>query len=341
MAKIAFTFNLKPNVALETLKYQSSLDGDSEDTVNRLARLIEENGHSVIKVPVDDDIYDRLKKLRNEIDLVFNIAEGLPTNARESQIPLICEILKIPYTHSSPTVHAVKLNKTFTKLLVKGDGVRVPESFLITNGNPYPKDIKYPVIIKPNAEGSSTGIFNKNVVSNLAALKKRVKEMRQEGFVDDLLIEEYIDGREFTVAVLGNEDPKVLPIIEQKFDFLPKGYHKVAGFELKWIYEDNLKDLTKAYDCPAKLSKKLEKEIRDTSLRVYKLLNVRECARIDYRLSDKGKLYFLEINTLPALTPAENVISYFPIAAHAAGYSMKQLVGEIINLAMKRYNIKS
>ena len=198
--------------------------------------------------------------------------------------------------------------------------------------------MKFPLIVKPNSEGSSKGVLDANVVRNMEDLKERV-EVISENFTKEILVEEYIDGREFTVAVLGNEDPKVLPIIEQKFDFLPKGMNKIASFELKWLYEDSLKNLHDAYDCPAKLDRRVKIEIEETSKLVYKILDVRDCGRLDFRMNKEGKLYFLEINPIPGINPNESEISYFPIASRAAGMKYKDLIGEILGSAVKRYRL--
>ena len=183
------------------------------------------------------------------------------------------------------------------------------------------KKLKYPLIVKPNKQGSSKGMFNDSVVHDLKSLTKAVERVLNE-FDNEAVVEEYIDGREFTVALLGNP-PKVLPPIEQKFDFLPEGFNKVAGYELKWIYEDALKDLTVAYDCPPKVSKEVMDLIESTSLIVWKTLDVKDCARIDYRLNANEKLYFIEINTLPGINPDPTGISYFPTAARHAGLSFE------------------
>jgi D-alanine-D-alanine ligase len=249
-------------------------------------------------------------------------------------------MLDIPYTHSSPTVHAIGLNKEFTKLILKSGGIaRVPGSQTV-NSNDFvlKQELKFPIIVKPNKEGSSKGVLDKNIVSNEKDLRDRVENLLKEIRVE-VLIEEYINGREFTVAVLGNNPPKVLPIIEQKFDFLPKGMNRIASYELKWLYEDTLKDLGDAYVCPAKVEEELRKEIEETSIKVFKFLDVKDCARIDYRLNVNNELYFLEINTLPGINPDETVISYFPIASRAIGMKYKDLIESILKEACKRQGI--
>ncbi|MGA3292276.1 MAG: ATP-grasp domain-containing protein [Candidatus Microgenomates bacterium] len=325
--KIAFTFNVKRSDPSLDPSKQKDTEFDAPETINQIKETLESLGHEVVLVEANENAFDTLQSLKGKIDLVFNIAEGLTGDARESQIPLFCEVLGIPYTHSGPTTNAIKLDKEFTKLIIKGaEIVDVPGS------------ITFPLIVKPNKEGSSKGIMDNSVVRNKEELDKKIKELR-EALDTEVLVEEYIDGREFTVGVLGNKEIQVLPIIEQKFDFLPAGMNKIAGYELKWLYEDKLKDLKTAYDCPAKIDEKLKDKIEDVSKKIYKLLDVRDCARIDYRLSNDGTLYFIEINTLPGINPDMNQISYFPRAAMVAGMSYKDLISKIISLASERYEL--
>jgi D-alanine-D-alanine ligase len=306
---------------------QADADFDSLETIDKIKKTLESLGHSVVMVEANIAAFDKLKELKDSIDIVFNIAEGLDCDARESEIPMFCEVLGIPYTHSGPTTHAIKLDKEFTKLIIKGAG--------ITN---VPGSTKFPLIVKPNKEGSSKGIMDDNIVHNQEELDKKTEEIKDKMGVE-VLAEEYIDGREFTVSVMGNERLEVLPIVEQRFDMLPPGMNKIASYELKWIYEDKLDDPSEAYDCPAKIDDGLKAKIEDVSKKIYTLLDVRDCARLDYRLDKDNNLYFIEINTLPGITP--DAISYFPIAAYAAGMSYKDLVAKILSLACERYGLKS
>lgn len=326
---IAFTYNVKYATPSANLAEQEDLEFDSEYVINSIKTTLEKLGHSVLMLEATDDIFEKLKKNKGKIDMVFNIAEGLWGDARESQVPLFCEILGLSYTHSTPTTHAIALDKEYSKLLLKGAGILVPQSYSSEN-------IKFPAIVKPKTEGSSKGVLDKNVVNNKQEFEQVLKDISKL-YANDVLIEEYIDGREFTVAVLGNENPEVLPIIEQKFDFLPQGMHKIASFELKWIYEDSLKNLSDAYSCPAKLSSKDKNNIEKTSKKIYKTLNCLDCARIDYRMDKNGKLYFIEINTLPGINPDPNSISYFPLAARTAGMSYQDLIDKILQSAISRY----
>jgi len=336
---IGFCYNVKHNEPSLEASKQVDLEFDSPQVIESIRKAIESLGHEIIMLEADMEVFDKLKANKEKIDMVFTIAEGLGGDARESQVPMFCEILGIPYTHSAPTTHAIGLNKQMTKYVLSGVGIRVPLSVVIRKKEEKIEGLEFPLIVKPNKEGSSKGVFDKNVVGTKAELKRRVAEMLED-FGGEIIVEEYIEGREFTVSLINNGGWRVLPIVEQKFDFLPKGYKRIASFELKWLYEDSLSDLTKAYDCPAKLGNNLQQEIEETSIKVCEVLEVKDCARIDYRLNSSGKLYFLEINTLPGINPDEKIISYFPLAARTAGMSFAGLLGEIIEGARKRWELE-
>jgi D-alanine-D-alanine ligase len=337
--RICFAYNVKHKNPSIKIEEQDEQEYDSPEVLGMIRSAIEESGHEVIELNADKEAFNKLKDLKGKIDLVFTTAEGVHGDARESQISIYCEVLQIPYTHSSPTTHAIGLDKLFTKLVLKAVGIKVPKSVIIQSLEDPIGRLKYPVLIKPNSEGSSVGIMNDNVVFDRKTLLKRLKEIQNGGFKGKLLIEEFIEGREFTVSVIGNDPPRILPIIEQKFDFLPKGYHKIASYELKWLFEDKLERLEDAYVCPAKIDEDLEKKIRETTLLAYKTLRILDCARIDFRLDNKSELYLLEVNTIPGLNFSEKEISYFPLSSRIAGMKPKDVVGEIIDSARKRYGI--
>lgn len=339
MVRIALCYNVKPPQAAGS---SQELDFDAPETIAGLGKTIADLGHQVSLIEADEQAYGRLKTSRRDIDLVFNIAEGLRGDARESQIPLFCEMLGLPYTHSSPTTHAVKLDKNLAKQVVSSLGVKVPGGVIVRPGqsaDSYAKDLRFPLIIKPNCQGSSIGIYDANVVGDGPALVDRLDQLLQAGLGGDWLVEEYITGREFTVGILGNFPPRVLPIIEQRFDFLPLGMQRIAGYELKWVYEDRLTDISQAYVCPARITPAQRRGLEKTSLDIYEAIAVKDCARMDYRMTDRGQLYFLELNTLPGIIPDETVISYFPLAAKTAGIPYPQLIAAIIKNACLRWGL--
>ncbi len=337
---IAFAYNVKKNENYAVDAKQDDLEFDPEEVINGIDMAIKSLGHSVLRVEADMDAFSKLRDNKDKIDLLFNIAEGLGGDARESQIPIFCEMLKIPYTHSSPTTHALKIRKQLTKDILQSEGINVPRSIIATTSkNLNIKTLNFPLIVKPHTQGSSKGIFNDSVVTSKTSLQKAVDRVLAD-YDNEAMIEEYIEGREFTVGMLGNP-PKVLPIIEQRFDFMPKEFNKVAGYELKWIYEENLKNIEDGYYCPATLTIDQNRIVAEMSNLIWNTLEVRDCARIDYRLGLDNKFYFLEINTLPGIIPNPNIISYFPLAAKKSGLNYQQLIAEIIKSACTRYNINN
>jgi D-alanine-D-alanine ligase len=334
--RIGLCFNLKHQ---ESSGYSSELDFDTPKTIDLIVSGIENLGHTVRRIEVDTDIFQHLHDEKSQIDLVFNIAEGLWGDARESWVPLACEMLKIPYTHSTPSVLALCLDKNLTKLAVSGLGFATPHSVTNLLDQPVPTNLTYPIIIKPNAEGSSVGVFNANVVYDSVSLVTQLQKLRQNGLTGELLLEEYIEGREFTVGILGNNPPQVLPVVERNFDILPPNTPKIAGYELKWLIEESLSDISKAFTCPAVLTPALQTVVTTTSLTIYQALAIQACARIDYRLDANGTLYFLEINPLPGLNPDQTTISYFPVACRAAGLRFSQVADQIIRQACSRFHL--
>ncbi len=336
---VAFCFNVKKNLPSTDPRSQADAEFDAPETITAIDHALIGGGHKVTRIEADETAYLKLFKLKNKLDIVFNIAEGFRGDARESQIPSMCDMLGIPYTHSSALTQAITLDKTLTKKILHFHGLLTPTFKLVHHINEaLSNKLNFPLIIKPNAEGSSKGILNANLVKNVSQLRERVAwELRT--FAQPVLIEEFVSGREFTVSLLGNP-PRVLPIIEQRLDRLPKHFAPLSSYEVKWLWEDTLPDPKYAYDCPAKITKAMYQKIADVCCKTYAVLNCRDVVRIDIRLDKKGQPQVLEVNTLPGMMPDSMGISYLPISARAAGLAFNQLVMMILGAAQKRYHLK-
>ena len=194
------------------------------------------------------------------------------------------------------------------------------------------------MILKPNEEGSSVGINEDNVVHNITQLKAKLKEMLSE-YVQSILIEQFVDGREFSVGILGTPEgpPEVLPIVEVDFTNMPPEVGGVLGQRAKTILDD-----LSHYVCPAKIDAKLKARIHEITLDVCKYLEVPDFGRIDFRMDKKGRIFFLEINPLPGMDfdLEEQDISFFPYMAMQAGYSYDELIRRLLESAMRRYGLK-
>jgi D-alanine-D-alanine ligase len=198
--------------------------------------------------------------------------------------------------------------------------------------------LKFPAMVKPLHEGSSKGIYNSCVVRNPDELANEVKIIL-ETYSQPALVEAFLPGREFTVAMLGNgDDVQVLPIVEIKFDALPAGVNPIYSYEAKWIWDQRDNPL-EAYECPARLNVSLQSEIERICRAAYRALNCRDWSRIDVRLDAHGAPNILEINPLPGILPNPDDNSCFPKAARVAGMSYNQLINAVLDMAMQRTGI--
>jgi len=288
-------------------------------------------------VEANNEAFSKLKELKP--DIVFNFAEGLIGVNRESHIPAMLEMLQIPYLGSDPLTLGICLDKSRAKEILTYH--KIPNAKFLVADNI--KDITkvnfgFPLIVKPISEGSSKGIFSSSLVKNTKELEDEVNRI-VSSYNQSALIEEFLPGREFTVAVLGNgNDAQVLPIIEIRYDDFPKDVLPLYSYEAKWIL-DTKENKFDVFECPANLDKNLEEQIKDIVLRTYNILKCRDWSRIDVRLDKNNVPNIIEINPLPGIMPDPNENSSFPKAARAAGMDFNQLIQSALYSAAKRYNL--
>lgn len=340
---IAFTYNVRHTKPGLSSQAQSEAEFDEPETIRAIHDAIVANGYTCIDIEANEGAYETLRKQKGTIDVVFNIAEGVRGEAREAQIPAILEMLGIPYTHSGALAHAISLDKSLTKKVWQHHGLPTPKFVEIgEKEKPFVEGLAFPVIVKPNAEGSSKGVFNDNVLDDPKQLLKKIRELRTN-YGNGVIVEEYLPGREFTVTVMGNEGIGkgiyILPIVEQNFEVFPANLAKISSYEAKWFFEDTLSDPTVAYICPVNVTTSLEKLMRELCIKAFTAINCRDIARIDLRLDVTGRPHLLEINTLPGMMPSDKVVSYYPVAARAAGWDFTRMVGQIIAHARERLGI--
>jgi D-alanine-D-alanine ligase len=199
-------------------------------------------------------------------------------------------------------------------------------------------NFKFPLIVKPISEGSSKGIFSSSFVKNKKELEDEVRRIIFS-YNQPALIEEFLSGREFTVAVIGNGDEtEILPIIELRYDDFPQDIVPLYSYEAKWIL-DTKENSFDVFECPARLEPELEIKIRDTVLRTYNVLRCKDWSRIDVRLDKNGVPNIIEINPLPGIMPDPNENSSFPKAARASGLTYNQMIQNVLYSAAKRYKL--
>ena len=325
-------------LVLNTRKDESEfeVEYDPPHTVELIKHGIESAGHNYIFIEADENILETLKQVKP--DLVFNRAEGVRGESRESHIPAILEMLGIPYVGANVLSSAVCLNKGWTKKFLAFHGIVTPQFHILSSTRQVNKlDFIFPVILKPNEEGSSVGINEDNVVSDKKQLVKKLGSMLKE-YQQPILVEQFIQGREFSVGVLDclGPKPQVLALLEIDFSKFPSEVAGVYGQKAKTIYEG-----LDHYICPAKVRSDLKKKIGQVSIEICRLLEVPDFARIDYRMDENEELYFLEINPLPGMDfdPDNLDISFYPYMAEKSGYTYDQLIQKLIEAAARRYGL--
>lgn len=318
--RVGLTYNIKRIAPTEN---DAEAEFDSPTTIAAITAAIESYGHTVVALEAKPDLPRVLPAAMP--DVVFNIAEGLRGRGREAQVPALCELLGIPYSGSDPTTLSLCLDKGLSKQILRAAGIDTADWQVLTTCREKMKPMRYPVIVKPNAEGTSKGITSSSVVSDEASARAAARAL-VDRYGQPALVEEYIVGREFTVGLLGERRPKVLPPMEVVF-IDPKG-HPVYGFEEKQSDTPRVR-----FECPAKLSpaelRRIEKTARDT----FTALGCRDVARIDLRMATDGKVYVIEVNPLPGLTPD---FSDLCTIAKASAMDYRTLIGEILAGCIKR-----
>jgi D-alanine-D-alanine ligase len=351
--KVALTFNFKrdflPGIDPKSLPPDYFAECDSAETIEAMRAALAEF-HEVILVEADENAYGKFRDERP--DIVFNVAEGLWGAAREGQIPAMLELLRIPYTGSDPTTMAICLDKSRTKEILSWHGIptaswqqvdSLEEIANLVSGNgaappPGKPLLTLPLIVKPLGEGSSKGIRNSAVVRNPQELECEIAHILS-AYRQPAIIEEYLSGREFTVAMIGNDEQlEVLPIVEIRFDRLPGGVNPIYSYEAKWVW-DTCEHPIEIFECPAKLAPDLRGEIESACLRTWRALRIRDWARIDVRLDAEERPRILEVNPIPGILPLPEQNSCFPKAARAAGMSYEALVNRTLDVAAARLGL--
>ncbi|MFA6730908.1 MAG: KamA family radical SAM protein [Eubacteriales bacterium] len=323
--KIGIIYNLKRE---GEEKSDDQAEYDNIETIHAIRGALTKAGYKAVLIEADNFLAENLKK--HKIDFAFNIAEGWGGRSREGQAPAVFDLLSIPFTGSDATTLCVSLDKALSKRIVSAAKVRTPGYAVIAKGERVNGlKLKYPVIVKPNAEGSGKGIGMLSVAKN----KNELNEILDRNFAlysGEMLIEEYIAGREFTVGVLGNGKNRV---IFEPMEILYKkplpGNFNVYSYEVKQNYTEYVE-----YKCPANLEKTTRDELISFTEKSCKALGCLDFARADYRVDEKGKVYFIEINPLPGLAPG---YSDYPMLAGFSGVGYDKLIAGVLNAAIERY----
>ena len=304
------------------------------DEYDQMGQRIATEGYEVKCLNVNDNLDVLLNALHEEKpDVVFNFVEIFHGNPKlEMNIAGLFDLFGVPYTGAPPIALATCQNKLLAKKILIANGIQTPafEIFPVIAGIKINPKLNYPLIVKPLFEDASVGIENASVVYDLKSLKKRVLHVHAE-FKQPALVEEFIEGRELNVSVLGDRELQVLPISEIDFSTMPEHLENIVSYQAKW---DSLHE---AYHktipiCPAKLPKKLLAKIEKIALRAFSVLHLRDYARVDMRLRADGEVFVLEANPNPDLSEGAG----FMRSAEAAGYPYEKALDKLIQLALAR-----
>jgi len=328
MLTVGLTYDLKTDYQFkEGDPPDANAEFDHPSTIDVIANAIKSQGVKVKKIGNAANLLEQINSL--DVAIVFNISEGISGRNRESQVPILLEMAGIPFVGADALTLSLTLDKIMAKKIFIAENIPTPKFLEIksTDSLSDMDHLKFPLIVKPRFEGSSKGLSENSRVENAEDLKKQA-EYIINAYKQPALIEEFISGQEFTVAVVGNDQPEVLPVVQIKIDGKFKLNDKFYTFAR--ITSNRLE-----YSCPAHIDAGLNKKICELALKTYNAVECRDFGRVDFRVDKDGNPYVLEINPLPSLS-TEDV---FPLVAKQVGLTYEQIIGKILNSALKRYGL--
>lgn len=302
--------------------------------VEQVAAALRKSGHRVSTLAICDDLGKLVNSLRRrKPDLIFNLMEMFGDDlTADVAVAGVLELLRIPYTGSGPGELYIAQDKVLGKNLLAFEGIQFPRFVVFspsgnleTGGN-----LRMPLFVKPARMDASIGIGKKSLVSDTTTLMRRVVAIHDE-LGDSALAEEYIEGREFYVGVLGNDQPVALPPVELDFSGMPEGMVHVAGQAAK--FDEKSAEFKGTRAVMADVSDELRARLQKVAVDAYRALRVRDYGRVDLRYSETGEIYVLEVNAGCYLEQT----SEMAMAAEAAGMDYPALIQRITDLAVARH----
>jgi D-alanine-D-alanine ligase len=326
--KPMFSYSNYAGKSLGNISYSS--ETEIKDNLELIISNLSHYYSSIYTLEIDSDIISAIKKIKNiSPDICFNLVESINGNAFfESSFAGILELLEINFTGNSSLTLANCLDKFISKQILISNNIPTPK-YLVKKfiQNYIPNfNLTFPCILKPSKEDASIGISENSIVKSVDELYNQINYLT-EVYKQDILIEEYIEGREFNISILDN---KVLPISEIIFS-LPNNLPSIVSYEAKWD-ENSLYYKNTTPQVPANITKEIEDLLTSTALNSYNALNCQNYARIDIRLSQNNIPYVIDINPNPDIMP----FSGFANSALAAGISYSELLNYILTLSKKR-----
>lgn len=325
---VGLTYDLKSDyVPQPDEPADAAAEFDAPTTVEAIAGAIRSAGHEVVMLGHAGRLVAQLETL--QVDLVFNIAEGRGTRNRESQIPMLLELRGLPYVGSDALTLGISLDKIVAKQVFIAEGIPTPRYFQVREvraltASPLP----FPLIVKPRQEGSSKSLSDRSLVHSLEELKTQADWLIRT-YHQPALVEEFIQGREFTVAMIGNDPPEALPSVQLQLD---------GRTDLGTLFYTfaQITSPTMRYLCPSQIPEALERHLRALAVRAYQAVECRDFGRVDFRVDAQGRPYVLEINPLPSLSTEDA----FQIVADHLKVSYDSMIHRILQAAITRYHLE-
>ena len=315
-----------------------ALEPPIDPVLDQLRDAIQARDHSVELLAVSDSVEPLVTALRDAApDLVFNLAESFGgKSALESNVAALLNLLGLRYTGSSPAGLLLAGDKSLTKQVLSFHGIQTPEFATVFRGAlDWAGDIAFPVIVKPPQEDASLGISSKSVVHDLRELFTRIDALQSE-FQQPVLVEQFVEGREFYVGVLGNANARALPIMELDFSGFPAGVPRIASWEAKWGDDGAGSGAQFAGTrsiFPSDVPPALTERMQEAALEAFHALRLRDYARIDLRVTSDEQIFVIEVNPNCYLERE----SEFARAAAEGGLAYDALIARILELATARY----
>jgi D-alanine-D-alanine ligase len=316
-----------------------ALEPPVDPILEQIRTALEACDHSVELLAVANDVAPLVDALQqSQPDLVFNLAESFGgKSALESNVAALLNLLGLRYTGSSPAGLLLAGDKSLTKKVLSFHGIQTPEFATVFRGAlDWAGDIAFPLIVKPPQEDASLGISSNSVVHDLRELFTRIDEL-QSTFQQPVLVEQFVDGREFYVGVLGNAQVRALPVMELDFSGFPAGVPRIASWEAKWGDDgagsgEQFAGTRSVF--PVDLGPALVERMQTAAVEAFHALRLRDYARIDLRVTADEQIYVIEVNPNCYLERE----SEFARAAAEGGLPYDALIARILELAVARYS---
>jgi D-alanine-D-alanine ligase len=302
--------------------------GAVEDAVQSL-------GHQPTVMAVREEIFPVIHCLKEyQPDVVFNLCESVYGNSCwEMNVPALLDLFRIPYTGSAPLTLGLCQNKGKVKDILQSQGILTPRYKIFERATSPVKGNIFPIIVKPLHEDGSLGITKESVVFDDETLSKQIQYVIEQ-YQQPALVEEFIDGREINVGLMEmNGKVEILPPSEIDYSEFPEGVPRICGYEAKWVTESAEYQKSKPV-CPALLEWVTKRRLEHIAVRVFKLFECRDYARVDFRIDRDGKIYVLEVNPNPDISPQSGMNR----ALKAQGTTYTEFVGNLIERALQRKN---